>query len=138
MKEVIVLDTGPLVAWLCETDQWHDWSAEHFGRLEPPFLTCEPVLTETCFLYAREGGDPARIVGKVREGLLQVPLQIEKEAGALETLLERYADMPMSLADACVVRLSELRKDCRVFTLDRHFKTYRRFGRSVIPTLSPW
>lgn len=138
MRESIILDTGPFVAWLCETDQWHEWSAEQFGLLEPPFVTCEPVLTEACFLFAREGGDPARILGKVRMGLLQVPFEIGDEAGTLETLMKRYADTPMSLADACLVRLSEIHKDCRVCTLDRHFKSYRRYGRSVIPLLSPW
>jgi len=138
MSDVIVLDTGPLVAWLCDTDQWHTWAVEQFALREPPFITCEAVLTEACFLYAREGGDPSGIVGRVRAGVLQIPVGIDDEAGALETLLKRYADTPMSLADACLVRLSEIHKDCRVFTLDRHFKSYRRYGRSVIPLLSPW
>lgn len=71
-------------------------------------------------------------------GFLKVGLEIADEAGALETLMSRYAETPMSLADACLVRLAEMHKDCRVFTLDRHFKHYRRYGRSVIPLLSPW
>jgi uncharacterized protein len=69
---------------------------------------------------------------------LKVDFEITNEAAALEVLMKRYADRPMALADACLVRLSELHKDCRVFTLDRHFKQYRRYGRSVIPLLSPW
>jgi predicted nucleic acid-binding protein len=138
MKDATVIDTGPLVAWLSEKDAWHGWAVEQFGLLEPPFLTCEAVLTETCFLYAREGGEPARILAKVRSGLLQVRIEINDEAATLETLMARYRDTPMSLADACLVRLSEIHKDCRIFTLDRHFKHYRRFGRSVIPLLSPW
>ncbi len=138
MSKVIILDTGPLLAWLSDKDAWHGWAVEQFASLQPQFVTCEAVLTEACFLYAREGGDPARIIGKVRTGTLQVPFEIGDEAGALETLMKRYADTPMALADACLVRLSEIYKDCRVFTLDRHFNTYRRYGRSVIPLLSPW
>lgn len=138
MSVTIILDTGPLAAWLCDTDRWHQWAVGQFGALEPPFVTCEPVLTEACFLLAREGGDPAKILGKVRTGVLQIPFEIGDEAAALEVLMKRYADTPMALADACLVRLSELHKDCRVFTLDRHFKQYRRYGRSVIPLLSPW
>jgi len=53
-------------------------------------------------------------------------------------LLEKYADAPMSLADACLVRLSELHRDSRVLTLDRHFLRYRRLGRSLIPLICPW
>jgi len=52
--------------------------------------------------------------------------------------MQRYANTPMSLADACLVRLSEMHEDCRVLTLDIHFKLYRRYGRSVIPLISPW
>lgn len=62
MSGVIILDTGPVVAWLCATDQWHRWAVPEFERLEPPLVTCEPVLTEACFLYAREGGDSVKIL----------------------------------------------------------------------------
>ena len=66
--------------------------------------------------------------------------QDRRELGTrhIELLLQRYADTPMSLADGCLVRLSEVHKDCRVLTLDKHFKHYRRYGRSVIPLISPW
>ncbi len=82
--------------------------------------------------------DPTVILTKVNDGTLRPAFEVAREAAALETLIFRYADTPMSLADACLVRLSELHRNCRVFTLDRHFKHYRRYGRSVIPLLSPW
>jgi len=118
MRGVVLLDTGPLVAWLCDSDQWHEWSAEQFAKLEPVFVTCEAVLTEACFLYARAGGDPAKIIATVRRGLLDVTFTLASEAASTELLLQRYADTPISLADACLVRLSEVHKDCRVLTLD--------------------
>ena len=90
MREVVLLDTGPLVAWLCATDQWHEWSADQFGKLEPAFITCEAVLTEACFLYARAGGDPAKIIGKVRQGLLDATFTLASEAAAIELPMRRY------------------------------------------------
>lgn len=78
------------------------------------------------------------ILQAVREGIIQIAFDLETEAAALESLMQRYADTPMSLADACLVRLSELHGDCRIFTLDSHFKRYRRRGRQLIPLLSPW
>jgi predicted nucleic acid-binding protein len=51
--------------------------------------------------------------------------------------MQRYADTPMSLADACLVRLTELLADCRLFTLDSDFEHYRRNGRQTIPLLRP-
>jgi uncharacterized protein len=138
MKEVIIMDTGPLVALFDKRDPDHLWAREEMNRLPDRVITCEPVLMEACFLLGRGRIDPIVILQAVKDGTLQVPFGIGDEAGALETLMKRYADTPMSLADACLVRLSEIHKDCRVFTLDRHFKSYRRYGRSVIPLLSPW
>ena len=132
-----LLDTGPLVAFLNRNDQWHPWAKAQMGALPPPLLTCEPVLTEACFLIQRSGGQPADVLKKVQAGVIEVALEIETEAVALETLMRRYHDTPMSLADACLVRLSELHSDCQVFTLDTHFRWYRRHGRQVIPLLAP-
>jgi predicted nucleic acid-binding protein len=74
----------------------------------------------------------------VQRGILQVAFDVETEASALETLIERYADVPMSLADASLVRLSEQQRDSREFTFDRDFRHYRRHSRQVIPLLAPW
>ncbi len=74
----------------------------------------------------------------LRQGTIQVAFDIETEAATIETLMRRYNDVPMSLADACLVRLSELNPDSRVFTLDRDFTRYRRHGRHIIPLLAPW
>jgi predicted nucleic acid-binding protein len=132
-----LLDTGPLVAFLNRNDQWHDWAKAQLGALLPPLLTCEPVLTEACFLIQRSGGQPADVLKKLQAGVIEVALEVETEASALETLMRRYDDTPMSLADACLVRLSELHSDCQVFTLDTDFRRYRRHGRQVIPLLAP-
>jgi predicted nucleic acid-binding protein len=132
-----LLDTGPLVAFLNRTDQWHAWAKAQMGALPPPLLTCEPVLTEASFLIHRNGGQPAHVLKKVQAGVIEVALQIETEAAALEALMRRYQDTPMSLADACLVRLSELHSDCQVFTLDTDFRLYRRHGRQIIPLLTP-
>jgi uncharacterized protein len=132
-----LLDTGPLVAFLNQNDQWHEWAKAQLGSLPPPLLTCEPVLTEACFLIHRNGGQPAEILKKVQASVLVVALNIETEAAALEPLMRHYEDTPMSLADACLVRLSEMHSDCVVLTVDTDFRRYRRHGRQVIPLLSP-
>ena len=132
-----LLDTGPLVAFLNRNDQWHEWAKAQMGALPPPLLTCEPVLTEACFLLQRNGGQPAEVLKKVQAGVLAVALEMQTEAAALEALMRRYEGTPMSLAAACLVRLSELRADCQVFTLDRDFRRYRRHGRQVIPLVTP-
>jgi predicted nucleic acid-binding protein len=132
-----LLDSGPLVAFFDRQDGRHVWAYEQMGFLQPPLLTCEPVLTEACFLLQRGTGHPAVVLQALQQGTLQVAFELAKEGAALQTLMRRYTDVPMSLADACLVRLSELHQDSRVFTLDKDFTRYRRHGRQIIPLLAP-
>jgi predicted nucleic acid-binding protein len=67
-----------------------------------------------------------------------VKFDLEEEATAVRALLRRYGSLPMDLADACLVRMSELDHDCVLLTVDSEFRdVYRRNGRQVIPTLLP-
>ena len=133
----IVVDTGPLVAYFNRRDRWHRWAAAQMAALNPPLVTCEPVLTEACFLIQRAGGKPVDLIRKITQRSLVIGIDLEEEASGVESLMQRYADTPMSLADACLVRLTERIADCRLFTLDSDFEHYRRNGRQVIPLLRP-
>jgi predicted nucleic acid-binding protein len=93
-------------------------------QLTPPLWSSEPILTEARFLIARNGGNASNVIRKSREGIISTPVAVEREAAAIETLMRRYANVPMSLADASLVRLSELYQNSQVFTLDRDFVRY--------------
>jgi predicted nucleic acid-binding protein len=70
--------------------------------------------------------------------LVQIDFELSSHQPDVWRLLRKYADQPMSLADACLVRMAELNDHCQVFTTDKHFLVYRRKGRSVIPLLAPF
>ena len=133
----IIIDTGPLVAYFNGRDRWHKWATEQMTTFSAPLITCEPVLTEACFLIHRAGGHPADLIRKLDQGVLEIAIDLSREAGTIEVLLKCYEDTPMSLADACLVRISEQIADCRLFTLDSDFEHYRRNGRQLIPLLRP-
>ncbi len=133
----IIIDTGPLVAYFNRRDRWHRWVADQMAALNPPLVTCEPVLTEACFLIQRSGGRPVDLIRKIAQRSLEIGIDLEEDASGIESLMERYADTPMSLADACLVRMTERFPDCRLFTLDSDFARYRRNGRQLIPLLRP-
>lgn len=137
MKGAVLLDTGPLVTFLAAGTEHHIWVCEQWKRLHAPLLTCEPVLTEAAFLIKREGRDTDPLFELLERGVLQVGLEIEHQLPDLRALMRRYRDRPMSLADACLVRMSELHRDSTVFTLDSDFRIYRRHGNKVIPVLMP-
>jgi predicted nucleic acid-binding protein len=136
MKHIIV-DTGPLVAYLQANERHHAWTVQQFSNMPPPFLTCEAVLAEACFLIGRCRGDPLDLLDLVERGLIRVAFQLPGEISRLRELMRKYKDVPISLADACLVRMTEHLNDCVVVTLDHDFSIYRRHGRKVIPTCMP-
>ena len=138
MAANVVLDTGPLVALLDADEAHHRWAVEQFSQLRPPLLTCEAVLSEACFLISRVGADPSLATTLVERGVLSVTKLFDDEAPAIGRLMTRYRNVPMSLADACLVRIVEMTPNARLFTLDHDFSIYRQARRRVIPLLAPW
>lgn len=137
MREVVLLDTGPLVAFLNRTDRHHEWATAQWERLRPPLLTCEAVLAEACFLFRAHPGGGQAVLQLLDRGVLQVAFDLEDEAESVATLLGRYGNVPMSLADACLVRMAERHSKSRVLTVDGDFRIYRKHRRQVIPTTMP-
>jgi predicted nucleic acid-binding protein len=134
---IVIADTGPLVALIDPDTREHEWVCDHAKALPRPLLTSEPVLTEAAFLLARDGFDADELFALADAGAIAVGIEFNRERGALRSLLRKYRGVPMSLADATLVRLSELHRDCQVFTLDTDFRIYRRNGNHIIPVLMP-
>ena len=133
----ILVDTGPLVAFLNKRDQYHGWVTSQLASMQPPLLTCEAVLSEACFVLHRGNSSPANLLELIERKLLLVPFRVEDESQAVKSLIMKYRNSPMSLADACLVRMAELIANSMVFTLDSDFKIYRKHRRQVIPTIMP-
>ncbi len=137
MKTAYLLDTGPLVAYLDRRDRFHAWAKAHFDRLQAPFLTCEAVITEACYLLRSSPRGPQIVLETILREAVSLPFRFEGEAAAIGELMARYANVPMSFADACLVRMSEVIPATVVLTLDRDFTIYRKHHRQDIPLLMP-
>ena len=131
----VIADTGPLVALFDRGDEHHEWAKSNLGRITEALLTSESVVGEVLFLLAGMPRSRERFLQFWTEGGLYVVSQAEADKTALIALLRKYADIAMSLADASIVRLSEIHADAKVWSLDSDFKVYRRFGRRVIALL---
>jgi len=125
------------VALLDRSDAWHEWAVEVLKTLRPPLLTCEAVLAEAWHLLGESGPSRNALAGLHANGILLVAFDFETEATAVWRLLNKYADVPMDFADACLVRIAELHAEPRVWTTDSDFRVYRRNGRQAIPLLFP-
>ncbi len=129
-----ILDAGPLIAVLNRGDQYHQWACETLERIGPPFYSCPEAMAEAAALT----GQPVAVVEMIQAGEIILAFDLSEQAAAVLALLKKYADRGMDLADACIVRMSELMRDCRVITLDRRdFAVYRRYGRASIPIIAP-
>lgn len=133
----VLLDTGPLVASINRKDLFHAWTLEVLGKIAPPLMTCEPVLAESCFLLKGYPGGSAAVLELVRRGVVTVDFRVEDHCAPLSKLMAKYSDVPMSLADACLVRMAELHSESKILTLDGDFRVYRRHGRQSIALITP-
>lgn len=139
MGRRVLADSGPLVALLNRRDFHHPWAKRELANLTEPLVTCEAILSEVFFLLCRIRNGPATLISFLRDGFVVTDSNFSyaKEAGEILRYLERYASVPMSFADACLVRMSEI-EDSIIFTTDRDFLTYRRHRRQPIPLISPF
>ena len=133
MKEIA--DTGLIVALLSRSDPFHPWALRAF-RSHSPFYTCDAVAAEAASFFPT----PNYVLKLLARGdlILDPEFLLSSELPRVLSLTTKYANRPMDLADACLVRMSEMTIRCRIWTVDRaDFSTYRRNGRESVPCEFP-
>lgn len=137
MPRAAIVDTGPLVAFLDRGERHHAWTAEQVRNLDAPLLVCEPVLAEAMYLLYGQAKAQDALFGLLEGGALRVAFQVGEHIPALRALHRKYRDRPISLADACIVRMAETFGRHLVFTLDSAFAVYRKHGRESLELITP-
>jgi predicted nucleic acid-binding protein len=137
VEKRIVVDAGPIISLLIAADEHHAWARAAWAQFEPPVHTCEPVLSEAQHVVRRLGGNPLVVLELLRKGVIKVSFNVEDEVARLLELQRSYANVPMSLADACLVRMTETHERSTAMTTDSDFRIFRRNRRQVIPLLAP-
>ena len=135
MAASVIVDAGLLVALLSRRDTHHQWAVVQARQYAPPWRTCDAVLSEA-FHLLRAGGLPA-LSALVRRGAVVTGFDLASEIEPVLRLMQKYASVPMSLADACLVRLSETLPDPVILTTDADFHIYRRHSRQIVPCVMP-
>jgi len=132
-----IVDTGPLVAFFDRSERNHRWVAARIDEIDAPLLVCEPVLAETMYLLARYPRAQDALLQLLENGALSIAFRLDDHVAALRKLLLKYRDTPMSLADACIVRMAEIHDRHAVLTLDSDFAVYRKHGRLPLALMHP-
>jgi predicted nucleic acid-binding protein len=100
-------------------------------------LTCESVISEALFLLRGVNGGARKIAELLSDGGLRIGFTLASESASVCGLLDKYSDVPMSLADACLVRMTELYPKHALLTLDADFRIYRRHRHRDLPLIIP-
>jgi predicted nucleic acid-binding protein len=130
-----IVDSGSLVALFDPREEHHTWARDTLSAQTLPWLICEPVLSEAFFLL--HAPHALALDQLLRRGYLRVAFTLADQLSAVLDLRAKYANVPMSLADACLVRMTEMLPDPLIITTDTDFQIYRRHSRQVIPCLMP-
>ena len=133
----LIADAATIVALIDKRDGFHQWTASQAANLPLPFLTCEAVISESCYLLHNIYQGEKTVLTYLKKGILQIDFSLSNEIEAIENLMQKYETVPMSLADACLVRMSELIDNSSIFTLDSDFHIYRKNGRQKIDLIIP-
>jgi predicted nucleic acid-binding protein len=136
MARNLIVDAGFLVALISERDAHHSWAAGQAPKLPPPWSICEAAISEAFHLLGRRGRPAVSTL--LRRHALVIGFSFSENLEPVLRLLEKYSDVPMSLADACLVRMTEILADPILLTTDEDFRVYRRHGRQVIPCVAPF
>ena len=136
MAGSVLVDAGFLIALLSRRDHHHAWAAAQSPGLSLPWKTCEAVLSEAFHLLGARGRPGLATL--LRRGAVVSAFDLYGELDRVLSLMQKYAQVPMSLADACLVRMSETLADPVILTTDADFRIYRRHSRHVVPSVAPY
>lgn len=135
MAGTVLADAGFIVALLSRDDRHHDWAVAQAAEHARPWRTCDAALSEA---FDAVGAVGARSLAELlRRGSLLGAFELQRHLDAVLRLMQKYASVPMSLADACLVRMTETLDAPVVLTTHSGFRNYRRFGRNVVPCVVP-
>ena len=124
MKPVL-LDTGVIVALLDRSEKFHKACAQTVREVEAPLVTCEAVITESCYLLRNLSGASEAVIENITAGIFQVPFQLSRDTAGVKQVLRKYKDRKIDLADACLIRLADQFGTADILTLDQDFAIYR-------------
>ena len=121
----ILLDTGVIVGLLDRSEKYHSACAKAVREVDAPLITCESVITESCFLLRSLPGASEAVIENVAAGIFEIPFQLSPEAPGVKQVLRKYRDRRIDLADACLIRLADEFETGDILTLDKDFAIYR-------------
>ena len=134
---MILVDAGPLVALIDADDQHHKPCVAALKAVREQLATVWPALTEAMYLLSGDARAQESVWEMIARGALRLLPLDQADVPRMRELMRKYADRPMDVADAAIVRVAEREGVRTIFTVDKKdFGVYRLNGR-VRPRLIP-
>jgi predicted nucleic acid-binding protein len=121
----VLLDTGAILALLDRSERAHEKCVRALDGLRRPLVTCEAVITESCYLLRERPQAVQAVLANVESGFFAIPFQLSRSAGKIQAILTKYRDTPADFADACLVQMADELDTGDILTLDSDFTHYR-------------
>ncbi len=133
----VLIAAGPLYALINRREHYHRWATNQAAQLDSPLHACEAVLSEAHFLLTRVHGGGIALNRMIEAGKIAVSFSYAEHVERVNGLMSGYANVPMSFADACLVRMAEIHPGARIFTTDDDFRIYRKHRHEPLDLLIP-
>ena len=133
----VIIDAGPLIAFLDKREHYHDFAMQQVKKLQAPFFTCESVLSETFFLLQRANVSQQSLLELLNTDKIKIAFSYARHVNRVHKIVENYANLPASFADACLVSMYEDTREAKIFTLDTDFTVYRTDGGDPLSLIHP-
>lgn len=124
MKYVLV-DASFLIAVYDRSDHNHARCVRLLDGIDGDLVTCEAVLAESFHMLQSARGAAAAILASIESGALNVSFSLGESATAVRASMQKYADTPCDLADACLIAMADQLDTGDILTLDSDFRHYR-------------
>jgi uncharacterized protein len=121
----VLIDTGVIVALLDRSEKLHDACVDAVQAISEPLITCEAVISESCYLLRKVRGAPEAVIQNISADIFQIPFQISDHTNELNRLLKKYRDRDVDLADACLIEMANQYATGDILSLDGDFRIYR-------------
>ena len=119
MTGPVLVDTGPIVAMLLESDQHHEACVEQLRKLRVPLLTCWPVITEAAWLLRAYPLAIRKLLSSFSGRPFELLTLGPADLPGISAVLAKYEELRIQLADASLVHLANREGIETMFTLDR-------------------
>ena len=138
MASKILIDSGPLIAFLSSSEHYHRWVLEQMSQMDGDLVTTESVLSEVVFLMKQNRVAINAIKELIEQKLLQIISAFSTEPITCFNMVEKYVDLPSSVADISLVYVYSTTKNSIIFTLDSDFLIYKSSSGKPLKLVAPF